>query len=266
MPAARVCTQPIKIFNKFSKSTESSMQNEGTKYVPPALRRAGNFSNEGDVGGGVEFRDQSQQGGGGSYYRSGPQGFDYRGGGDFDAGGGYPQQGGYRGGGGGGRNSFYGGGGGGGYSRGYGGGDNYDRRFSSGGRGSGGYGGDGGGGGGGWFSGAYMGGTRKNELGFHGDMKPNPRIEQELFHTNDTQTAGINFDKYDNIPVEVSSGCPEPYTEFTAETVGSQLLKNLLLMKYLRPTPVQKYSIPIGKLIYFDTKSKDLFYNLEFNL
>lgn len=227
------------------------MQNEGTKYVPPALRRAGNFSNEGDVGG-VEFRDQSQ---GGSYYRSGPpQTFDYRGGGgDYDAGG-FAQQGGYRGGGGGGgRNSYYGGGGGGGgYSRGgYGGGDSYDRRYSSGGRGSGGYGGGGGGGGssGGRFSGSYMSGPRKNELGFHGDMKPNPRIEQELFHSNDTQTAGINFDKYDNIPVEVSAGCPEPYTEFTAETVGPQLLKNLVLMKYLRPTPVQKYSIPIGNHI-----------------
>jgi hypothetical protein len=34
-----------------------------------------------------------------------------------------------------------------------------------------------------------------NELGFHGDMRPNPRIEQELFHTNEAQVAGINFDK-----------------------------------------------------------------------
>lgn len=28
-----------------------------------------------------------------------------------------------------------------------------------------------------------------------GDMRPNPRIEQELFHTEESQTAGINFDK-----------------------------------------------------------------------
>jgi len=26
-------------------------------------------------------------------------------------------------------------------------------------------------------------------------MRPNPRIEQELFHTEESQTAGINFDK-----------------------------------------------------------------------
>ena len=34
--------------------------------------------------------------------------------------------------------------------------------------------------------------------------------------------------------------------EFTVETVGPQLLKNLVLTKYLKPTPVQKYSVPIG--------------------
>ena len=34
--------------------------------------------------------------------------------------------------------------------------------------------------------------------------------------------------------------------EFTAESVGPQLLKNLVLTKFTKPTPVQKYSIPIG--------------------
>ena len=83
-------------------------------------------------------------------------------------------------------------------------------------------------------------------MGFHGDMNPNPRVEQTLFHQGDGQVAGINFDKYDDIPVECSAGCPEPFNEFTAETVGVQLLKNLVLTKYLKPTPVQKYSLPIG--------------------
>lgn len=46
--------------------------------------------------------------------------------------------------------------------------------------------------------------------------------------------------------MEVSEGCPEPYNEFTAETVGETLLKNLILSRYTKPTPVQKYSIPIG--------------------
>lgn len=77
-------------------------------------------------------------------------------------------------------------------------------------------------------------------------MNPNPRVEQALFHQGDGQVAGINFDKYDDIPVECSEGCPLPFNEFTAETVGVQLLKNLVLTKYLKPTPVQKYSLPIG--------------------
>jgi hypothetical protein len=33
-----------------------------------------------------------------------------------------------------------------------------------------------------------------NELGFHGDMRPNPRIEDEYFFKNESQSAGINFD------------------------------------------------------------------------
>ncbi len=36
--------------------------------------------------------------------------------------------------------------------------------------------------------------SRVNELGFHGDMRPNPRIEDELFFKNESQSAGINFD------------------------------------------------------------------------
>ena len=52
--------------------------------------------------------------------------------------------------------------------------------------------------------------------------------------------------QYDDIPVKVSDGCPEPFLEFTIDSVGPQLLKNLVLTKYLKPTPVQKYSIPIG--------------------
>lgn len=32
-------------------------------------------------------------------------------------------------------------------------------------------------------------------MGFHGDDRQNPKLEMELFHTNEVQTAGINFDK-----------------------------------------------------------------------
>lgn len=46
--------------------------------------------------------------------------------------------------------------------------------------------------------------------------------------------------------MDVSDGCPPPYNEFTEDTMGLQLYRNLCLCNYTRPTPVQKYSIPIG--------------------
>ena len=52
--------------------------------------------------------------------------------------------------------------------------------------------------------------------------------------------------QYDDIPVEVSEGCPDAVTEFSIEIVGEQLYRNVTLAKFTRPTPVQKYSIPIG--------------------
>ncbi len=54
--------------------------------------------------------------------------------------------------------------------------------------------------------------------------------------------------QYDDIPVEVSGeGCPEPMVAFQPEVLGEALIRNLKLANYERPTPVQKYSIPIGK-------------------
>ena len=62
---------------------------------------------------------------------------------------------------------------------------------------SGGYGGGGGGYGGSRSYGGGGGGgfSRRNSLGFYGDEKPNRRLEQELFDSDDAQSTGINFDK-----------------------------------------------------------------------
>jgi len=79
-------------------------------------------------------------------------------------------------------------------------------------------------------------------------MKPDKCTEQQLFGGDvERQTTGINFDNYDDIPVETSgSDCPEAITEYTIETIGEALYRNTQLCGYSRPTPVQKYSIPIG--------------------
>ena len=114
----------------------------------------------------------------------------------------------------------------------------------------GGYGRSGGGGyGGGRYGGGggYGRGPRVNELGFHGDTRPDPRLERQLFDREDQQSTGINFDRYDNIPVETSgSDVPEPVETYTIETIGEVLMKNVQLCGFSKPTPVQKYSIPIG--------------------
>ncbi|KAK7207867.1 ATP-dependent RNA helicase DED1 [Myxozyma melibiosi] len=76
-----------------------------------------------------------------------------------------------------------------------------------------------------------------------------PRVEKELFGTpddNNRQLTGINFDNYDDIPVEATGeNVPEPITAFTSPPVEELLLSNIELSGYTKPTPVQKYSIPI---------------------
>ncbi|QUC20711.1 uncharacterized protein UV8b_04952 [Ustilaginoidea virens] len=77
----------------------------------------------------------------------------------------------------------------------------------------------------------------------------NPRIERELFGTIDDpskQHTGINFEKYDDIPVEASGqDVPEPVTQFSSPPLDEHLCRNIELAHYKVPTPVQKYSIPI---------------------
>ena len=85
---------------------------------------------------------------------------------------------------------------------------------------------------------------------------PNPRLERELFPVSgDThkQPTGINFDNYDDIPVEASgTEVPPPINAFTSPPLDAHLISNIELANYKKPTPVQKYSIPIV------TKGRDL--------
>lgn len=85
--------------------------------------------------------------------------------------------------------------------------------------------------------------------GKHVPGPSNPRLERELFGVpNDPskQHTGINFEKYDDIPVEASgTGVPEPVTSFANPPLDEHLLSNIELAGYKVPTPVQKYSIPI---------------------
>lgn len=57
---------------------------------------------------------------------------------------------------------------------------------------------------------------------------------------------GINFEKYDDIPVEMSGNdYPAPIDSFESSGLHERVLKNIALSNYTKPTPVQKNAIPI---------------------
>ncbi|XP_049623674.1 ATP-dependent RNA helicase DDX3X-like isoform X1 [Suncus etruscus] len=76
-------------------------------------------------------------------------------------------------------------------------------------------------------------------------LPPSERLEQELFFGGNT---GINFEKYDDIPVEATgNNCPPHIENFSDVEMGEIIMGNIELTRYTRPTPVQKYAIPIIK-------------------
>ncbi|XP_068079542.1 DEAD-box helicase 3 X-linked a isoform X29 [Danio rerio] len=76
-------------------------------------------------------------------------------------------------------------------------------------------------------------------------MPPNERLEHELFSASNT---GINFEKYDDIPVEATgTNSPGHIESFHDVDMGEIIMGNITLSRYTRPTPVQKYAIPIIK-------------------
>uniref|UniRef100_A0A3Q3K6M6 RNA helicase n=1 Tax=Monopterus albus TaxID=43700 RepID=A0A3Q3K6M6_MONAL len=69
---------------------------------------------------------------------------------------------------------------------------------------------------------------------------PNERLERELFSGSNT---GINFEKYDDIPVEIDKNL----IVFHDVDMGQIIMGNITLSRYTCPTPVQKHAIPIIK-------------------
>jgi ATP-dependent RNA helicase DDX3X len=97
----------------------------------------------------------------------------------------------------------------------------------------------GGGGGGGWNS--HPGRDCR-------DREPNPFADSEAadvdFESQDN--TGINFDAYEDIPVETSGhDVPPPVNTFADIDLGDALNQNIRRCKYVKPTPVQRHAIPI---------------------
>ncbi|XP_047179861.1 DEAD-box ATP-dependent RNA helicase 37-like [Vigna umbellata] len=58
---------------------------------------------------------------------------------------------------------------------------------------------------------------------------------------------GINFDAYEDIPVETSGeNVPPPVNTFAEIDLGDALNHNIRRCKYVKPTPVQRHAIPIS--------------------
>lgn len=71
----------------------------------------------------------------------------------------------------------------------------------------------------------------------------NERLEAELFGTGNT---GINFSKYEDIPVEATGNqVPQHINSFDDIKLTPIIQCNIQNARYDKPTPVQKYAIPI---------------------
>lgn len=71
--------------------------------------------------------------------------------------------------------------------------------------------------------------------------------EDEIFGNVKTRIqTGINFDSYENIPVEMTgrdANNIHPIERFSVDTIHELLLKNIIKVNYTTPTPIQKHSI-----------------------
>ncbi|XP_030458423.1 DEAD-box ATP-dependent RNA helicase 37-like [Syzygium oleosum] len=112
--------------------------------------------------------------------------------------------------------------------------------------GFGGSGGSGGGGSGGrtggWGGrGGSWGGGREREVNPFGD---DVDTEQAF---DEQENSGINFDAYEDIPVETSGdNVPPAVNTFAEIDLGEAVNQNIRRCKYVKPTPVQRHAIPIS--------------------
>ncbi|XP_064097392.1 ATP-dependent RNA helicase DDX3X-like isoform X2 [Macrobrachium nipponense] len=74
----------------------------------------------------------------------------------------------------------------------------------------------------------------------------NEVLEAELFsNSGSTSNSGINFDKYDDIPVEATGEDIPPSINSFADIKLTEIIRqNISMARYERPTPVQKYALP----------------------
>ncbi|CAN1772663.1 DEAD-box ATP-dependent RNA helicase 37 [Linum perenne] len=104
------------------------------------------------------------------------------------------------------------------------------------GRGGSGYGGGRGGGG----------GYNNRAGGWNREVNPFGEEEDTECAPSGQDSSGINFDAYEDIPVDASGdNVPPPVNTFAEIDLGEAVNQNIRRCKYVRPTPVQRHAIPI---------------------
>ncbi|KAL3625392.1 DEAD-box ATP-dependent RNA helicase 37 [Castilleja foliolosa] len=94
-----------------------------------------------------------------------------------------------------------------------------------------------GGGGRGWEA-------REREVNPFGNDDVNVDVDPVF---DEQENTGINFDAYEDIPVETSGdNVPPPVNTFAEIDLGEGVNKNIRRCKYVKPTPVQRHAIPIS--------------------
>ncbi|GAB4828299.1 DEAD-box ATP-dependent RNA helicase 52 [Ancistrocladus abbreviatus] len=114
--------------------------------------------------------------------------------------------------------------------------------------------------GGGRGRGRRGGGRGSGRRDEEGDNETNPFDDSERFdelevvdeslddgNTNAATSNRINFDVYEDIPVETSGqDIPPPISSFADIDLGESLNENIRRCKYVKPTPIQRHAIPMA--------------------
>jgi hypothetical protein len=76
-----------------------------------------------------------------------------------------------------------------------------------------------------------------------------PRREAELFGPAHTMPTGLNFDRYNDIPVEVTGNdVPGEMKSFSDFEFPDVIRQNIELARYKNPTPIQRFALPVAFL------------------
>ncbi|GAV86147.1 DEAD domain-containing protein/Helicase_C domain-containing protein [Cephalotus follicularis] len=97
-------------------------------------------------------------------------------------------------------------------------------------------------------SGIRGGGWNNRSGGWEREVNPfGDDIEDAEQAFSSQENTGINFDAYEDIPVETSGdNVPPPVNTFAEIDLGEALNLNIRRCKYVKPTPVQRNAIPIS--------------------